>query len=57
VYVPEPQRASGRVRRYLDAMMARGRIQPLGKLPDDHPAEPLRETARIAALVRDRLSL
>ena len=56
VYVPEPQRASGRVRRYLDAMLARGRIQPLGKLPDDHPAEPLRETARIAALVRDRLS-
>lgn len=57
VYVPEPQRASGRVRRYLDTMLARGRIQPLGKLPDDHPAEPLRETARIAALVRDRLSL
>lgn len=57
VYVPEPQRASGRVRRYLDAMLSRGRIRPLGKLPEDHAAEPLRETPRIAALVRDRLFL
>ncbi|GAB2664235.1 mitochondrial fission ELM1 family protein [Arenimonas aestuarii] len=55
VYVPEPQRASGRVRRYLDAMLARGRIRPLGKLPEDHAVEPLRETPRVAALVRDRL--
>ncbi|WP_374603104.1 mitochondrial fission ELM1 family protein [Arenimonas sp.] len=57
VYVPEPGRASGRVRRYLDTMLARGRIQVLGKLPEDRAAEPLRETPRIAALVRDRLSL
>lgn len=57
VYVPEPQRASGRVRRYLDAMLSRGRIRPLGKLPEDSAAEPLRETPRIAALVRARLSL
>ncbi|WP_339829980.1 mitochondrial fission ELM1 family protein [uncultured Arenimonas sp.] len=57
VYVPEPQRASGRVRRYLDAMLARGRIRALGKLPEDQAAEPLRETPRVAALVRDRLSL
>ncbi len=56
VYVPEPQRASGRVRRYLDTMLARGRIQPLGKLPEDRPVQALRETPRIAALVRERLS-
>lgn len=55
VYVPEPERAQGRVRRYLDTLLARGRIQPLGKLPEDAPAEPLRETARIADLVRERL--
>ncbi|GGA87161.1 nucleoside-diphosphate sugar epimerase [Arenimonas soli] len=57
VYVPEPQRASGRVRRYLDAMLARGRIRVLGKLPEDSPAQALRETPRIAALVHDRFSL
>lgn len=55
VYVPEPERASGRVRRYLDTLLACGRIRPLGKLPEDAPAEPLRETPRIAALVRERL--
>lgn len=55
VYVPEPERASGRVRRYLDTLLARGRIRPLGKLPEDAPAEPLRETPRIAALVQERL--
>ena len=55
VYVPEPERASGRVRRYLDTLLARGRIRPLGKLPEDTPAEPLRETPRIAALVKERL--
>lgn len=56
VYVPEPERASGRVRRYLDTLLARGRIRPLGRLPHDAPAEPLRETPRIAALVRERLA-
>ncbi|KFL37339.1 mitochondrial fission ELM1 family protein [Arenimonas donghaensis] len=55
VYVPEPQRASGRVGRYMVSMLARGRIQPLGKLPEDVPAEPLRETPRVAALVAQRL--
>jgi len=57
VYVPEPERAQGRVRRYLDTMLGRGRIQPLAKLPEDAPAEPLRETPRIAAIVKERLSL
>src|SRR5690606_19075698 len=57
VYVPEPERASGRVRHYLDTLLARGRLRPLGKLPEDAPAEPLRETPRIAALVRERLGV
>lgn len=55
VHVAEPGRATGRVRRYLDALLARGRIQAQGKLPHDAPAEPLRETPRIAAIVRERL--
>jgi mitochondrial fission protein ELM1 len=54
VYVAEPGRATGRIKRYLDDVLARGRIQPLGKLPHDLPCEPLRETPRIAALVRER---
>ncbi|GAB2506677.1 mitochondrial fission ELM1 family protein [Arenimonas alkanexedens] len=57
VYVAEPERATGRIRRYLDDLLARGRIQALGKLPHDLAAEPLRETARVAALVRERLGL
>ena len=57
VYVPEPGRATGRVKRYLDDLLARGRIQPLGKLPHDAACEPLRETPRVAALVHERLSL
>jgi mitochondrial fission protein ELM1 len=57
VYVAEPGRATGRVRRFLDGLQQRGRIQPLGKLPHDAPAEPLRETARVAAEVRGRLAI
>lgn len=57
VYVPEPERAQGRVRCYLDTLLARGRIRALAKLPEDAPAEPLRETQRVAAIVRDRLAL
>lgn len=56
VYVPEPARATGRIKRYLDDVVARGRIQPLGKLPHDVGAEPLRELARVVAVVRERLS-
>lgn len=55
VYVAEPDRATGRIRRYLDDLLARGRIQPLGKLPHDFPCEPLRETPRVAALVKEFL--
>lgn len=57
VFVAAPERARGRVRAYLDAMLRRGRIRPLGPAPDAFAAEPLRETARIAALVRERLGL
>ena len=56
VYVAEPGRASGRVRAYLDGMLARGRVRALVERQEPFAVEPLRETARIAALVRERLA-
>jgi mitochondrial fission protein ELM1 len=56
VYVAEPGRATGRVKCYLDELLRRGRIRALGKRPEDFAAEPLRETARVAAEVLARLS-
>ncbi|HEU0152909.1 MAG TPA: mitochondrial fission ELM1 family protein [Arenimonas sp.] len=55
VYVAEPGRATGRVKRYLDDLLARGRIQALGKLPHDVAAEPVRELARVVAALKERL--
>ena len=57
VHVAEPDRATGRVARFLDGLLARGRIR--AQAPDlaAFPVEPLRETARIAAEVRERLAL
>lgn len=57
VFVAEPGRATGRVRQFLQALEASGRIRPqLGELKL-FTAEPLRETARVAAEVRERLRL
>ncbi len=56
VYVAEPGRATGRVKSYLDDLLRRGRIRALGKRPEDFSAEPLRETARVAAEVLARLA-
>jgi mitochondrial fission protein ELM1 len=56
VYVAEPGRATGRVRRYLDDLLRRGRIRAQAREPEDVAVEPLFETARIAAIVRERLS-
>ncbi len=55
VYVAEPGRATGRVRRYLDDLLRRGRIRAQAREPEPFTAAPLVETARIAALVRERL--
>jgi mitochondrial fission protein ELM1 len=57
VYVAEPGRATGRVRIYLDELLRRGRIRAQGRHPEAFEAEPLRETARVAAQVRERLDL
>ncbi|HZV37410.1 MAG TPA: ELM1/GtrOC1 family putative glycosyltransferase, partial [Pseudoxanthomonas sp.] len=57
VHVFDPVRVRGRPRVFLDALFARGRIRAMdgALLPFD--VEPLRETARVAAILRERLPL
>ena len=57
VYVFDPGRVRGRPRLFLDALLARGRIRAMDGALADYPVEPLRETARVAAQVRERLHL
>lgn len=57
VYVYAPESVDGRPRRFLDALLARGRILPMAADLAPLEAEPLRETARVAQVVRDRLGL
>lgn len=57
VYVAEPERAGGRIGRFLAALAGRGRVRPAGEALVPFPAAPLRETARVAAEVRARLGL
>lgn len=60
VYVFDPGRVRGRPRHFLDALLACGRIRPMqagdsSTVMTPFEAEPLRETARVAAQVRERL--
>ncbi len=57
VFVAEPDRATGRVHRFLRSLQARGRIRAQQRELDDFSVTPLRETARVAARVRERLGL
>ena len=57
VFVSEPERVRGRPRQFIDALLSRGRVRVLDAALEPFDAEPLRETARIAALVRARLGL
>lgn len=56
VFVFDPQRVGGRPRRFLDALLASGRIRALDGKPAPFDVEPLRETARVAAWLRERLN-
>lgn len=56
VFVFDPQRVGGRPRRFLDALLASGRIRALDGRPAPFDVEPLRETARVAAVLRERLN-
>jgi uncharacterized protein len=55
VHVFDPGRVRGRPRTFLDALLARGRIRAMDTRLAAFDVEPLRETARVAAEVRDRL--
>lgn len=55
VFVADIERVHGRPRRFLDALLERGRVRPLDDTLAPFAVEPLRETARIADEVRRRL--
>lgn len=57
VYVHRPGAMRGRPRRFVDDLMASGRVRPLEPGAPPFDAIPLRETARVAAEVRARLGL
>ncbi|WP_456964900.1 mitochondrial fission ELM1 family protein [Luteimonas sp. A649] len=57
VFVQRPDAVHGRPRRFIDDLLARGRIRPLDDAALSFNAQPLRETARVAAEVRARLGL
>ncbi|TKR31147.1 nucleoside-diphosphate sugar epimerase [Luteimonas gilva] len=55
VFVFDPARVTGRPRRFLDALLQRGRIRAMDAELAPFAAEPLRETARVADELRARL--
>ncbi len=57
VFVFDPGRARGRLRMFLEALLARGRIRATDATLTTFDVEALRETARVAAEVRARLRL
>lgn len=57
VHVFDPARVRGRPRRFLDALLQRGRIRAMDARLAPFDVEPLRETTRVAAEIRDRLNL
>lgn len=52
-----PERLQGRPRQFLDALLTSGRARPLDDALAAFPVTPLRETARVAEAVRERLGL
>ena len=56
VFVFDPTSVSGRPRRFLDSLLARGRIRAMDATLAPFEVQALRETARVAALVRERLA-
>jgi len=57
LYLWSPEAVSGRPRRFIDTLLSGGRARVWDGAPQAFDVEPLRETARIARLVRSRLSL
>lgn len=57
LYVWSPQRVKGRPRDFVQALLDRGRARPLDDAMAPFAAEPVRETARVAREIRQRLAL
>jgi mitochondrial fission protein ELM1 len=57
VFVFDPLQVHGRPRRFLDALLARGRIRPVDATLAGFGCAPLRETARVAEEVRGRIGM
>jgi uncharacterized protein len=57
VFVLDPGSTRGRLRRFHDELLARGRTRELDDMLDPFAVEPLRETARVAVEVRHRLGI
>lgn len=57
VYIAEPARATGRVGKFIQSLLTRGRVRAQLRKPTPFAVTPLVETRRIAGLVRERLSL
>lgn len=57
VFVFDPGRVRGRPRHFLDTLLARGRIRAMDTGLAGFDVTPLRETARVAAIVRERLAV
>ncbi len=55
VFVFDPARVRGRPRAFLDTLLSRGRIRAMDTQLAVFDVEPLRETARVAAVVSERL--
>ena len=53
VFIAEPNRATGRVRRFIASLEASGRVRAQERHLGEFPVTPLAETARIAAQVRE----
>lgn len=56
VFVFDPEGTRGRPRRFLDALLARGRIRPADATLAPFESHPLHETARVAAEIKERLA-
>lgn len=57
LFIVQPQIAQGRIRQFHQQLQDRGRAHALDATPRLFDAVPLRETARVAAAVRQRLGL
>lgn len=55
VFVFDPERVRGRPRAFIDTLLARGRIRAMDTRLAPYDVEPLRESLRVAAIVRERL--